>query len=1565
MTIAQDKAGTAFTCYLAGEESLLVRCAEILLDRGHRILGVFSSDPAIRRAAEGLGLPTLRLDAAGQQAMAAQSCDYFFSITNLQVLPAALVDAPRRMTINFHDGPLPAYAGLYATTWALLARATDYAITWHRVTPHGIDDGEILLQAPVAIEPGDTALALNAKCYEAAVRSFPELVAGLETGALVSRAQDLSKRTYFGRKRRPAGAGAVRWDSPAEQVVALVAALDFGPYPNPLTLPKVWHGERAWVVGRARVAETASGLGPGTVVTSAHGDMVVATAAGDVHCEAIADATGLPWAPGELELPPAGASLRRFRPADLDHWTATHEQIAAHEPFWVDRLVAADPLEPTLPELRVGNGAGSLHHVDTALSASETQSMQQRLGAPSAADTVVALVTTFLARASGVTTVSVGYTDRVLQSFVARQEALFSPWVPLQVHLPDAPTFDGTAGAVLADRAIARQRSTFARDVAGRMPRLRAKGSAGLPERWPVLLHVGEAAMMPATPTLSIGIAEDGTAISWRGSDSRALEALARQFRACIDAARFDGTRALFEYPLIDAGDRQTLLVDWNATAAPYPRDRCIHHWVEAQVARTPDGTALVAEGQAYSYRHVNARANRIACRLRGAGVAPGAVVGLALPRSADMVCAALAVLKLGAAYLPLDPDYPADRLRFMLQDSGATVVVETSSHPHPRDAGVAVVTLGAADDNAPAEPDAPNLDTPVSGSDVAYVIYTSGSTGAPKGVLVEHRNVANFFAGMDATVVHDPPGVWLAVTSLSFDISVLEVFWTLARGFTVVLQSEVRNATAGEPGAVAARRPIDVSLFYFASDEGSGGASKYQLLLDGARFADTNGFHAVWTPERHFHAFGGLYPNPSVAGAAIAAVTTRVGIRAGSVVLPLHHPIRVAEEWSLVDNLSNGRVGVSFASGWHPDDFVLRPEAFADARQSLMRDVETVRRLWRGERVGFPGPLGKDVEVATLPRPVQPQLPVWITAAGNPETFRLAGQAGYFVLTHLLGQTLEELRDKIAVYRRAWREHGHAPGGGRVTLMLHTYVGESDAGARETVRAPMKRYLGSAVSLIKQYAWSFPAFRKRTDAAGGSTDDILAQLPAEDLDGLLDHAYARYYETSGLFGTPETCLQTINRVRALGIEEIACLIDFGVPHEQVLDSLPRLARLRRLSAAMPDLDPHDQSIPAAIERHGVTHLQCTPSLAGMLVRDADARLALGRLRHLLVGGEAMPAALAAALTATLSGRLTNMYGPTETTVWSTVHEIIRDDHVVPIGRPLANTTVYVLDAHGQPVPPGMPGELYIGGDGVARGYHRRPELTVERFVPDPFARRAGARLYRTGDLVRHRRDGVLEFIGRYDSQVKIRGYRIELGEIESSAQQHPAVGEVVVVARPGPEGDPILAAYVVPRAGAAFSSDDLRTFLRARLPPQSVPTAIVTLPVLPLTPNGKVDRGRLPDPSAASDAAAAPPALPENDLERTVAQAWAEVLQVPQVGIDQNFFDLGGHSLLTLRVLGRLREATGRSLAITDMFRFPTVRALARHMAVETDDSQAMSESHDRGAARRGMMTRRRRVGA
>jgi acyl-coenzyme A synthetase/AMP-(fatty) acid ligase len=344
-----------------------------------------------------------------------------------------------------------------------------------------------------------------------------------------------------------------------------------------------------------------------------------------------------------------------------------------------------------------------------------------------------------------------------------------------------------------------------------------------------------------------------------------------------------------------------------------------------------------------------------------------------------------------------------------------------------------------------------------------------------------------------------------------------------------------------------------------------------------------------------------------------------------------------------------------------------------------------------------------------------------------------------------------------------------------------------------------------------------------------------------------------------------------------------------------------------------------------------VTVLQTVPSLLGALLE--EGRLArCGALRRVFSGGEALTAEVLARFSASpLAGRaeLINLYGPTETTIqvtsWRCDPE--RTGRDADLGRPIRNAFVHLLGRHLEPCPSGVPGEICVGGAPLARGYHGRPAETAARFLPDPFASEAGARLYRTGDLGRRRPDGVLEYLGRIDGQVKIRGHRIEPGEIEAALRRHPAVRQAVVVVRQDEPGERRLVGYVVPADTSPAPSSELRAFLRQSLPEAMIPAAFVTLERLPLAPNGKLDRRALPAPEWTPESAYV---APRNQAEEILAGLWSEVLRVDRVGIHDNFFDLGGHSLLGIRLLSRVRDLFGIAPEVRSLFEQPTVAGMA-----------------------------------
>ncbi|HEU4766424.1 MAG TPA: amino acid adenylation domain-containing protein, partial [Pyrinomonadaceae bacterium] len=365
------------------------------------------------------------------------------------------------------------------------------------------------------------------------------------------------------------------------------------------------------------------------------------------------------------------------------------------------------------------------------------------------------------------------------------------------------------------------------------------------------------------------------------------------------------------------------------------------------------------------------------------------------------------------------------------------------------------------------------------------------------------------------------------------------------------------------------------------------------------------------------------------------------------------------------------------------------------------------------------------------------------------------------------------------------------------------------------------------------------------------------------------------------------------------------------------------------------DFERDLKAFAALIEREQVSHILCLPVVHSLLLRHAAQ---LKSLRCVIVAGESCPPDVPKRHFETLpSTSLFNEYGPTEGTVWASVHRFAPQDRAttVPIGSPVPNAQVYVLDDQLQPAPVGVASELYVGGEGVARGYRKDPSTTAERFVPHPFAN--GARLYATGDLARWLPSGELEFLGRCDRQVKIRGYRIELDEIEMALLDHPAVREAAVVA-----GDRRIVAYFT--GPTAPATEDLRDFLRERIPEYMLPSQFVHLDTMPVSANGKVNRQALPAPSAARPALVTSYAAPQTPLEHAIVEVWRQILELDHVGVNDVFFDLGGHSLLLVRVHEALQERLSLEVPVAALFKFPTVRALARHLSGNSEKDASLN---------------------
>ena len=354
--------------------------------------------------------------------------------------------------------------------------------------------------------------------------------------------------------------------------------------------------------------------------------------------------------------------------------------------------------------------------------------------------------------------------------------------------------------------------------------------------------------------------------------------------------------------------------------------------------------------------------------------------------------------------------------------------------------------------------------------------------------------------------------------------------------------------------------KDVDFGIFFFASSVDSlSGKDVYRLLVESARFADRHGFSSVWVPERHFTEFGFIYPNPAQVLTALSTITERIRLCAGSLVSPLHNVVRVVEEWSVLDNLSKGRIGASFAPGWNPDDFVLYPERYNDRREENFANVERVRKLWADQSFTARNGLGKSVELKIFPPPYSAEFPMWVTASGNPDTFKAAGALGANVLTHLLDQDLAALAHKIDVYRAARAEHGFDPASGVVTAMIHTFVGADRDAIREEARAPYCQFLKQNIGLAQGLA-----------ADRGHRIDVRS-MSEKDIDTFLTFLYDRFVFDRAFIGNPESCVDLAGKIYASGVDELGCLLDFGPAADRVLENLPHLERLKTLCQALPE----------------------------------------------------------------------------------------------------------------------------------------------------------------------------------------------------------------------------------------------------------------------------------------------------------------------------------------------------------------------------------------------------------
>ncbi|MGB5705221.1 MAG: AMP-binding protein, partial [Arenicellales bacterium] len=756
-------------------DTLLGECVEVLQKRNFDVRGVVSRNPVIEQWAKKKNIPYFSLDSEYPAELAKSPFDYLFSITHLEVIPEPVLALPGKLSINFHDGPLPGYAGLNTPAWAIINGEEQYGITWHVITP-GVDEGDILLQEKFDIAPDETSLSLNTKCFASALDTFPQLLDQLLNDQINPEKQVFSQRSYYSKYQKPEAACVIDWSKPADVLEAQVRGLDFGAYPNPVGSAKILEGEAAYVVQSAVAQSTESS--PGKVIRIEEGEVEVGTGNGSLTITSLASPTGGGIPVSEfakhLEIAP-GKELTVLTEDARSRLTELNSKLSRCEEFWIHRLKCLDPVD--LPyEIKA---RGNKEKVDFQFHDSNLN-VDLKGYKGSKFELISTAFLLLLARTSNKESVEVSLSEVGLSESLQGLEAITSKSVALKANFIPEESLGAATSSVKDELEQVRCHRTWLKDLFYRQPDLRAIAD----QYSEVILPVGiatENSVCPFEPmdgsVLTMVISEETSNIHFVFDQNRlktgAVHRISRQLETVLKALLNDPKAKMSDLRLSSKEEERQILVEWNQTEVGYRRDSCIHQLFEQQVLRTPKSIALVFENEELTYQDLDERANRLAEKLVNKGVAPDVLVGVYVERSLDLMISTLGVLKAGGAYVPLDPAFPSDRIKYMIDDANMSVIItqEQLASSLPENNADVVVVNGQDFLNQPYPQQSPPSE--VNASDLAYVIYTSGSTGKPKGVMVEHHNVTNFFIGMDAQISHDPPGTWLAVTSLSFDISV------------------------------------------------------------------------------------------------------------------------------------------------------------------------------------------------------------------------------------------------------------------------------------------------------------------------------------------------------------------------------------------------------------------------------------------------------------------------------------------------------------------------------------------------------------------------------------------------------------------------------------------------------------------------------------------------------------------------------------------------------------------------------------------------------------------------
>ena len=898
-----------------------------------------------------------------------------------------------------------------------------------------------------------------------------------------------------------------------------------------------------------------------------------------------------------------------------------------------------------------------------------------------------------------------------------------------------------------------------------------------------------------------------------------------------FSAIKDDGKK-LYELDILSQEEKNTLLFDFNDTAVDYPRDKCVHQLFEEQVEKNPDKIAVVACDKTLTYKELNEEANRIAHSLIEKGIGRGDIVAFMLPRRSYLIATMIGILKSGAAYMPIDPDYPQDRIEYMLSDSGAKFCV--------------------TDKNISELLDNSNVNNPnavVSSEDKCYCIYTSGSTGKPKGTLIKHKNLVNLLSVKYIFRCFEKVNTIALLTTICFDVASQEIFTALLGGLSGFLFSTKNELGVNKVVALISEKKIDVL------------------------FATPTYFDFLTSEKEN---------------AQVLLSTLKMVILAG-------------EQFYLNDNVHD----------------------LADYHDTVFQNQY--------------GPA--ETHVVTVCDIIPPKFSKCVHQLFEEQVEKTPDKVAVIACDKTL--TYKELNEEANRIAHSLIEKGIGRGGivafmlPRRSYLIATMIGILKSGAAYMPIDP--DYPQDRIEyMLEDSGAKFCVTDKNISEL---LDNSNVNNPDAIVDGT-DNCYCIY--TSGSTGKPKGTLLThsnvvnyvdnnnnnnvVHKIIKESYRNIVSVTTVGFDIF-VTESLLPLANGMEILLASEEQAKLQSKLNDLIKVNPADVLQTTPTKMKSLIVDKEQMNYLKSVKVIILGGESLETTLVEELKELTDAEIFNIYGPTEATVWVTNAEIKEKD--ITIGKPIANTQIYIVDKYMKPVPIGVTGELCIAGDCVGAGYLNRPELTAEKFIDNPFGE---GKMYKTGDLAYWREDGNIAYVGRNDFQVKIRGLRIELGEIENAISSVDGINMSVVVVRKNSEGRQLICAFYT---GEEKSAQEIKVVIGEKLPKYMLPHIFTHLDEMPLTSSGKISRKTLPEIDLENIETTVEYVAPKTEEEQALVDSVKAVLGCEKVSTLDNFFDIGGDSLKAIELTSQL-ESRGFEVQVRTIFDSETIEDLAKELTAK-----------------------------